>query len=110
MAGDVGNPLHEYHHQRARPVLDAHFEKLHRRRIAGDRRVAIGGGVGREDEYVRRYTCREYDRAEALRKVLTIAVQMPFRPVGKQEGLPRPVRKDPELLDLALGMLFHYDP
>ncbi|MCY4002702.1 MAG: hypothetical protein OXF33_03215 [Rhodospirillales bacterium] len=31
-------------------------------------------------------------------------------PVWKVEELRRLVRKDPELLDLSLGVLFHYDP
>ncbi|MCY4098839.1 MAG: hypothetical protein OXF40_11360, partial [Rhodospirillales bacterium] len=112
VASDVGNPLHEYHHhlQRAIPGLDAHFAKLHRRRTAGERRVAIGGGVGREDEYVRPYTGREYGRVEAPLEVLTMAMQMTFHPVWRREHLWDLVRKDPELLDLSLGVLFHYDP
>ena len=112
VASDVGNPLHEYHHhlQRAMPGLDVHYANLHRRRTRGERRVAIGGGRGREDGYVRPYTGREYGAAEAPLEVLTMAMQMTFHPVWRTDHLRDLVRKDPEMLDLALGTLFHYDP
>lgn len=112
VAKDVGNPLHEYHHhlQRAIPGLDAHFAKLHRRRTAGEKRVPIGGGVGRKDEYIRPYTGREYGGGETPLEVLTMAVQMLFHPVWGREHLRQMVHEDPELLDLTLGVLFHYNP
>ena len=117
VASDVGNPLHEYcHHlQRAIPGLDAIFHKLHRRRTAGEARVRVGGGakeLGRKDQYLRSYTGREYKYGddELPLEMLTMAMQMLFHPVWGEEHLREMVRDDPEFLDLALGVLFHYDP
>lgn len=117
VAPDVGNPLHEYcHHlQRAVPGLNAIFHKLHRRRTAGEARVRVGGGareLGRKDQYLRPYTGREYKYGgeELPEEVLTMAMQMLFHPVWEKEYLRKMVRDDPEFLDLALGVLFHYVP
>ena len=95
---------------RATPGLDVRFANLHCRRTKGERRVAVGGQRGREDGYVRPYTRREYSIAEAPLEVLTMAMQMTFHPVWRTEHLRDLVRKDLEMLDLALGALFHYDP
>ena len=115
VASDVGNPLHEYcHHlQHAIPGLDELFRKLHRRRTAGEARVVVGGDpreIGRRDQYIRPYLGREYGRDQTPAEVLTMAMQMTFHPVWGEEYLRQLVRDDPELLDLVLGVLFHYDP
>ena len=115
VASDVGNPLHEYcHHlQHAIPGLDELFRKLHRRRTAGEARVVVGGDpreIGRRDQYIDPYLGREYGRDQTPAEVLTMAMQMTFHPVWGEEHLRDMVRDDPELLDLVLGVLFHYDP
>ncbi len=111
---DVGTPLHEYvHHlQRAMPGLDALFHQLHRRRTAGEPRVQVGGptDLGREDQYVHAYAGREYTDEELPQEVLTMGVQQLFHPVWGEEYLIELARDDPEMLDLVLGVLFHYDP
>ncbi len=114
VASDVGNPLHEYvHHlQRAMPGLDALFHQLHRRRTAGEPRVQVGGptDLGRKDQYVHAYAGREYTKEELPQEVLTMGVQQLFHPVWDEEYLLMLVHDDPEMLDLVLGVLFHYDP
>ena len=111
---DVGNPLHEYcHHlQRAMPGLDRLFGALHRRRTKGEPRVVVGapGELGREDQYVDKYSGREYGAAEEPREVFTVAVQQTFHPVWGTEYLGEMARDDPEMLDLVIGVLLRYDP
>ncbi len=117
---DAGNPLHEYchHMQSAMPGLQAVFRDLHRRRTAGEKRVQVGAGTtekGRKDDYIRPYKGREYNGVsgwgnEEPLEVLTMTMQTIFHPIWGQEYLRDLVRDDPELLDLALGVLFHYDP
>ncbi len=39
-----------------------------------------------------------------------MAMQMTFHPVWRTAHLRALVRKDPQMPDLALGTMFHYDP
>ena len=129
---DPGTALHEYTHhlQAAMPELDGHFQALHRRRTEGekrgylpayahrDRNGAIAGGPkGRKDEYVDEYFGTEYPFMGANGPALEVmprAIQTLFYPLktssGPKELLPDLLRKDPEMLDLTLGLLFGYDP
>ncbi len=115
VAKDIGNPLHEYlHHlQSTMPGLDGLFRQLHRRRTAGEARVVVGGGpkeIGRKDQYIDKYMGREYGDDESPLEVLTMAMQMTFHPVWGEDCLRTMARDDPEMLDLVLGVLFHYNP
>ena len=115
VAADPGNPLHEYcHHlQPAMPALHRLFVDLHRRRTAGEPRMRVGpeaGELGREDQYIRPYSGREYGPGQDPQEVFTMAVQQTFHPVWGREFLRRLVRDDPEMLDLVTGVLLHYDP
>ena len=115
VATDVGNPLHEYiHHlQHAMPELNGLFVALHRRRTKGEPRVLVGSGqneIGRTDDYIHKYTGKEYDPGEEPLEVFTTGMQQLFHPVWDRERLRKLVRKDPEMLDLLLGVLFGYDP
>ena len=110
---DVDTPLHEYlHHlQAAMPGLDEKFQRLHRHRTAGEPRVQVGlepRETGRKDQYIDPYFGREYGGLPG--EVMTMAIHVLFSPVLEVELLRDLVRDDPELLDLALGVLFHYDP
>jgi len=65
------------------------------------------------DEYFgREYSGPGYDPARSALEVMTCAFQMLFHKLPGKEGadLDKLVRRDPELLDLVLGLLFHYDP
>ena len=66
---------------------------------------------GRRDQYVDAYASREYEGLEApALEVITRGYQMLFYPLSGQEYLGEMARDDPEMLDLLLGMLFHYTP
>ena len=85
-------------------------------------RDAIDVSTGRRDQYIDDYFGREYDPAmlagigydpdRPATEVMTHAFQILFhRLPGKEPvDLDDLVRDDPEMLDLALGLLFHYDP
>ena len=120
---DPGTALHEYvHHlQYTLPGIDRLFQTLHRRRTTkpdGTRDPILpfteyARGEGREDQYVDEYFGREYPGTEySALEVMTCAFQMLFHklPGGRGADLDDLVRRDPELLDLVLGLLFHYDP
>ncbi len=130
---DPGNATHEYiHHlQAAMPEIDRLFQDLHIRRTTGvdgtrDAVVPLDPctGTGRKDHYVdpcfgREYgapmlTGLDYDPDRPAIEVMTRAFQMLFHPLAGKDGididLDKLVRDDPEMLDLALGLLFHYDP
>ncbi|MBC6406279.1 MAG: hypothetical protein GDA41_11280, partial [Rhodospirillales bacterium] len=115
--------LHEYvHHlQYTLPGIDRLFQTLHRRRTTkpdGTRDPILpfteyARGEGREDQYVDEYFGREYPGLEySALEVMTCAFQMLFYKLPGDRGadLDDLVRRDPELLDLVLGLLFHYDP
>ena len=116
-----GNALHEYvHHLQDRlPDFDDIFQQLHRRRTAGDPALPLKGygGKGREDDYVDDYFGREYDHNSVKHRpaleVVTRAFQLLFHPLKRkkdQVDLDKYLRRDPEMVDLVIGMLFHYDP
>ncbi len=116
-----GNALHEYvHHLQDRlPDFDDLFQQLHRRRTAGDPVLPLThyGGKGREDDYVDDYFGREYDHNSVKHRpaleVVTRAFQMLFHPLKRskdQVDLDKYLHRDPEMVDLVIGMLFHYDP
>ena len=115
------NALHEYvHHLQDRlPGFDDIFQQLHRRRTAGDPVLSLTnyGGRGREDNYVDDYFGREYDHNSVKHRpaieVVTRAFQLLFHRLKKkkdQVDLDDYLRDDPEMVDLVIGMLFHYDP
>ncbi len=112
-----GNALHEYvHHLQDRlPDFDDVFQQLHRRRTAGDPVLPLKGygGKGRKDDYFG----REYDHNSVKHRpaleVVTRAFQLLFHPLKRkkdQVDLDKYLRDDPEMVDLVIGMLFHYDP
>ena len=116
-ARDQSSALHEYiHHlQQAIPELNARFTELHRRRTKGHDLVAIypdrpalRGERGRPDDYVDPYTGKEYSGDP--REVMTMAFQQLLHRVHDREFLDKLFDKDPELLDLAIGALFKFDP
>ncbi|MBC6405781.1 MAG: hypothetical protein GDA41_08685 [Rhodospirillales bacterium] len=128
---DPGNALHEYvHHlQAVMPDVDRLFQELHRRRTArpdGTRdpvtRFGRHDSTGRKGRYVDEYFGREYDRTllqdlgydpnfPAL-EVMPRAFQLLFHKLPGKDGidLHHLASDDPEMLDLMLGLLFHYDP
>ena len=128
---DPSNATHEYiHHlQAAMPEVDRLSQALHLRRTTlpnGDREPVVTlnpyDSTGRRDQYIDDYFGREYDPAmlagigydpdRPATEVMTRAFQILFhRLPGKEPvDLDDLVRDDPEMLDLALGLLFHYDP
>ena len=116
-----GGRVHEYvHHlQYAMPGLDRLFLDLHHRRTKGEPLVVVSPGhpneTGRQDRYILPYQGREYGGDP--REVMTMAYQYIW-----QRSLRKPddggwwkgenplLDSDPEMLDLALGALFKYDP
>ena len=95
------------------PEPDGLFAALHRRRTKGEERVSIGRGkgeTGRADQYLHRYTGREYDPGEEPREVLAMGMQQLFHPLFGREYLRDLVRRDPGIPDLLPGVLFGYDP
>ena len=115
------NALHEYvHHLQERlPDFDNVFQQLHRRRTASDPVLPLRnyGGRGCEDNYVDDYFGRECDHNSVKHRpaieVVTRAFQMLFHPLKRrkdQVNLDDYLRDDPEMVDLVIGMLFHYDP
>ena len=115
MNRNQGTQLHEYcHHlQRTSPGLDDLFVQLHRRRTKGDPLEVLNAKLpdelGRPDEYVQTYSGREYAGGRPA-EVFTTAMQQLFYNVHGKEYLPKLLTQDPEMLDLALGALFRYDP
>ena len=115
------NALHEYvHHLQERlPDFDDIFQQIHRRRTAGDPVLPLRnyGGRGREDNYVDDYFGPEYDHNAVKHRpaieVVTRAFQMLFHRFDGPNGpidIDDYLRRDPKMVDLVIGMLFHYDP
>ncbi len=54
----------------------------------------------------------EYDPERPAIEVMTRAFQLLFHklPGDRRVDLDKLARDDPEMLDLVLGLLFHYDP
>ena len=66
---------------------------------------------GREDQYIDAYFGREYpDADQPAREVIMRTHQILFHSLYGKERLGKLVRDAPELLDLALGVLFSYNP
>jgi len=116
--------LHEFTHrlQHALPALDDFFQELHQRRTAGDPLKSLDSlhpGVGyaisevtREDHYVIPYQGKVYSGSRYLGRdgaleVMTIAFEYLF---GSPESLRLLVEADPEMFNLVLGLLHHYEP
>ena len=129
VARDPGNAVHEYvHHlQWTMPRVDALFQTLHRRRTTlpdGSRepvaQITCYDRQGRRDQYADEYFGAEYDAgmladngyvvARPALEVMPRAFQMLFHRLPIGYDLDWLVRRDPEMLDLALGLLFHYTP
>ena len=68
------------------------------------------GETGRRDKYIEAYFGREYTESDKPREVITMAVQILFHPLHGEERLTQLARHDPEMLDLVIGMLYHFDP
>ena len=74
-------------------------------------------GKGRKDNYVDAYFGREYDHNSVKHRpaieVVTRAFQVLFHRFDGTNGpidIDRYLHRDPEMVDLVIGMLFHYDP
>lgn len=121
------NAVHEFTHrlQAAVPGLDDYFQQLHERRTAGEPQQRLrdltgvaayrASEVARKDDYIEPYFGKEYPehvgsyhgRTGAL-EVMTMAYDHVF---GRQpQLLERLAAEDPELLHLAIGLLFDYAP
>ncbi len=101
------------------PGLQRLFAAEHRRRTArpdGSRDPILPlerypGHVGQEDDYVDAYFGRRYDgdSGDPL-EVLARATEYTLEKSFGWEWLHELAREDPLMLDLVLGVLFHYDP
>lgn len=124
-----GTRIHEYvHHlQTSMPGLDKLFLDLHRRRTKGEPLVGVTPGypdeLGRRDRYIDRYQGKEYGARRGRRaegdplEVITMAYQYIWQTHSLTPGdygywgeRYKLLERDPEMLDLALGALFKYDP
>ena len=114
--GELSVAVHEYGHrlQAAMPELDAIFADLHRKRTGGDplRRLKEWysgyrpNEVTREDKYFNPYQGKEYD-GQPL-EILTMAFEWVL---GSDPATFEDFRRtDPEMLNLEIGLLFHYKP
>jgi hypothetical protein len=119
--------LHEYTHrmQQAMPELDDFFQDLHHSRTAGDpikqlRDLIPRSGSGshevtREDKYAHPYQGRIYSgsRMTYLGKYGALEVMtMAFEDVlgGDPRRLDDLMKRDREMLNLVIGLLYHYVP
>lgn len=114
---------HEYAHrlQRVLPQLDAFFQEEHKARTQGkplkklkELVPALGYGsheVTREDDYYSPYQGREYDDGDAA-EVMTMAFEplLGEMTVWNARRLKAIIEKDPKMVRLALGLLFHWKP
>ena len=120
--GGPGTALHEYAHhlQSAMPGLQDLFRQEHLRRTThpdGSRHPILQldkyaqGTLGQRDDYIDGYFGRRYnwDRDNPL-EVMTRAIESTLDKSFGKEQLHRLARDDPAMLDLVLGLLFHYDP
>ncbi|ETD86677.1 phage head morphogenesis protein [Rhodobacter capsulatus] len=111
---DSSTAVHEYlHHlQAVCPDLDALFQDLHRQRTKGEPLVQIRRGEwARKDHYYNAYQGREYAFAKpnpAL-EMLTMALQPVLGTDLKAiKMLQEMMKQDPEMLEMALGVLFYW--
>lgn len=124
-SGNFSTALHEYTHrlQHALPALDDFFQEIHGRRTAGDplrrlRDLFPYHGYDkseqvREDKYRHPYQGKEYSGTYYLGKHGALEVMtMAFEDVlgGRPDRLVDLIEKDREMLNLVVGLLFHYVP
>ena len=117
VSADPANAVHEYTHhlQKQMPALDGLFQALHRRRTRHEPVIELlpryRGFRGRKDQYIDAYFGAEHPGyADPALEVITRTHQILFHSLYGKERLGKLVREDPEMLDLALGALFRYDP
>jgi SPP1 gp7 family putative phage head morphogenesis protein len=126
---DISSAVHEYTHrlQHAMPELDDYFQALHQRRTAGDdlKQLAVlyndsryeGDEVAREDDYVTPYFGKEYNdpelsytgRVGAL-EVITMTYECLLSAAYLEEVFDDLYKKDRELFNLAISLLFNHQP
>ena len=110
-----GTCVHEYMHhaQMAMPKLDEKFVAIHKRRTKNDPIVGLPGYEsrkdvkGRPDKYLGSYFGREYP--DGTRELATMSVQTLLHD-SYYGGARKFMKKDPEMLDLVLGLLLRFDP
>ncbi len=110
--------LHEYvHHVQAMdPDLDRVFAQLHRRRTEGEPLAPLYDWAprerGRRDQYVEAYTGREYPSAGGSQplEVMTTSIEQVLHTPHDRDRLMTLLEDDPEMRDLVIGLLLHYDP
>ena len=106
--------LHEYvHHlQFSLPGLDDLFQALHRMRTAGDPLEPMfpaSSEFGRPDHYYRAYQGKEYSGRNPALEVLTMALQPLLGwDYTANRMLIELMKKDPEMLEMAIGVLLHW--
>lgn len=113
---DSSTAVHEYLHHLQFKVdgLDDLFQQLHRSRTEAEPLIEIYGPreIGRPDGYYEPYQGREYARSPGQAyEVLTMGLQ----PVlgedrTARDFLARMLKKDREMLEFILGVLFYWKP
>lgn len=122
----LDNPLREYeapheltHHlQRIMPGLDKLFQEFHLRRTQGDKLQSLLELTGdsrylpyemtRPDNYLSPYFGKDYNGVALEMLPKALGVVLGIDDTGDTVSLA--LRKDPAILDLALGVLFGYKP
>jgi hypothetical protein len=114
---DSSTAEHEYAHhlQSLIPSLDKVFQAEHKRRTAGDSLEVLcphlPNETGRPDGYYSRYQGREYAATDGALEVMTMALQPVLgRDRQAQKMLADMLGQDPKMLELTLGLLFHFKP
>ena len=114
---------HEYAHrlQSALPRLDKYFQDEHKARTAGQPLKLLRDVTGnhrispkektREDHYYHPYQGREYSAGGAA-EVMTMVYQplLGEMDMWNAQYLRRILQRDPAMVRLALGLLFHWKP
>ena len=117
---------HEYAHrlQAAMPELDRFFNEEHEERTRGNSlrylRDLTGLNYGRhevtrEDHYYHPYQGREYNHlpeGHRAAEVMTMVYEPLLGEMSHKNAttLKKLIQQDPDMLSLALGLLFHYKP
>ena len=112
VGSDFGTALHEYvHHIQATSPLDgfdAPFRDMHKART-GRHKIRkfkkYRGARGKPDKYI-----DEYFGFEDEKELVTVAYQILFHGRFGEDMLAELLRKDPNMADLAVGVLMRYDP
>ncbi len=124
--GDLPTAVHEFSHrlQSVLPNLDQKFSTLHRQRTTGDPQETLaslypGHGYGlsevtRKDKYFHAYQGKEYDWNDKPKEVMTMAMEAILGAGGKTPAAAERLRMlytvDREMVDLTIGLLFHWIP